>query len=307
MRKRNNKIIVLLTVFLTFFCLSKAWSSDHFDKSGDNGKDSGESSFSDRSGHDSDRSDQGSEHDVDNSDHDKGHDKDQNSDHGEDDKDVVPEPNTLVLFSSGLLTMLIGFFRRTYSITKRTIDITGSVIALILFAPILLLTALLIKLTSRGSIFYTQTRVGKNGKNFEIYKFRTMNVDAEKASGPVWAAQNDNRLIPAGKFIRKAHIDEIPQFVNCLKGDMSIIGPRPERPVFVEQLKKEISDYTKRLDVKPGITGLAQVWHCYDETIDDVRKKIKYDLLYIKKMCFWTDVRILARTVRVVLIGIEGR
>lgn len=224
-----------------------------------------------------------------------------------DSKTSVPEPNTLALFSSGFLTMFIGFFRRTYALTKRAIDITGSVIALVLFSPILVLTALLIKLTSKGPIFYTQTRVGLNGEHFEIYKFRTMKVDAEKATGPVWAAKNDNRLVPCGKFIRKAHIDEIPQFVNVIMGDMSIIGPRPERPVFVEQFKKEIFDYSKRLEVKPGITGLAQVWHHYDDTIDDVRKKIKYDILYIKKMCFWTDVLILARTVRVVLTGAGAR
>ena len=254
---KHNKIFILFAVFLTIFCLSKAWAAVGYTPS--------------------------------------------------DSKTFVPEPNTLALFSSGLFTMLIGFFRRTYSLTKRTIDITGSVIALILFSPILLLTALLIKLTSKGPIFYTQTRVGKDGQNFEIYKFRTMKVDAEKATGPVWAAKNDNRLIPAGKFIRKAHLDEIPQFINVIKGDMSIIGPRPERPIFVEKFKSEISDYGKRLEVKPGITGLAQVWHHYDETIDDVRKKIKYDILYIKKMCFWTDMRILARTVRVVLTGAGAR
>jgi len=201
--------------------------------------------------------------------------------------------------------MSIGLFRKTYTLSKRGIDITGSVSALIIFSPILLLTALWIKLTSKGPVFYTQTRVGKDGQYFEIFKFRTMRVDAEKATGPVWASKNDVRLLPAGKFIRKAHIDEIPQFVNCLKGDMSIIGPRPERPIFVERFKEEIPDYTKRLNVKPGITGLAQVRHRYDETIDDVRKKIKYDLLYIKKMCLWTDVLILARTVRVVFTG-EG-
>lgn len=220
---------------------------------------------------------------------------------------IIPEPNTLALFGSGIFTVILTFVRKTYALTKRVTDIVGSLIAMVLLAPFFALTALLIKLVSKGPVFYTQTRVGKNGENFEIYKFRTMKVDAEKATGPVWASQNDSRLIPFGKIIRKAHIDEIPQFVNVLKGDMSIIGPRPERPIFVEKFKQEISDYGKRLDVKPGITGLAQVWHHYDDTIDDVRKKIKYDILYIKKMCFWTDVRILARTVRVVLTGAGAR
>lgn len=132
-----------------------------------------------------------------------------------------------------------------------------------------------------------------------------MRVDAEKETGPVWAEHNDPRLIPIGRFLRKAHIDEIPQFINILKGEMSLIGPRPERPVFVQKFKEEITDYEKRLAVKPGLTGLAQVWHTYDATIEDVRKKIKYDLLYIKKLCLWTDVRILFRTVRVVFTG-EG-
>lgn len=279
MSKPHNQTTVLLTIVLTFFCLTKAWSSVDFIKPADSGKKLGTSSLVTSSSYNLTALP----------------------------NNVVPEPNTLALFGSGLFTMLLTFFRRTYSLTKRTIDIIGSVIALILFSPIFLVTALLIKLTSKGPIFYTQTRVGKDGQNFEIYKFRTMKVDAEQATGPVWAAKNDNRLIPAGKFIRKAHIDEMPQFVNVIMGNMSIIGPRPERPIFVEQFKKEISDYTKRLDVKPGITGLAQVWHHYDETIDDVRKKIKYDILYIKKMCFWTDVRILARTVRVVFTGAGAR
>jgi len=130
-------------------------------------------------------------------------------------------------------------------------------------------------------------------------------VNAEKETGPVWAAENDNRLIPCGKFLRKAHIDEIPQFLNIFKGDMSLIGPRPERPVFIEKLKDVIPDYEKRMNIKPGLTGLAQVWHRYDETIEDVKKKIKYDLLYIRKMCLWTDIRIVLRTVRVVFTG-EG-
>jgi len=190
-----------------------------------------------------------------------------------------------------------------YACTKRTTDIYGSIIGLVVLSPVIVLAAVLIRLTSRGKILYSQVRVGKDGKNFEMYKFRTMKIDAEKDSGPVWACSNDTRLTPVGKFLRQTHIDEIPQFVNVIRGEMSIVGPRPERPAFVERFKQEISGYTKRLDVKPGITGLAQVWHRYDETINDVRIKIKYDILYIRKVSFWTDVRILARTVRVVLTG----
>ena len=226
-------------------------------------------------------------------------------DHTTDRKSRAPEPSTVALFGSGILGMVISFVRRTYRLAKRAVDIVLSVIGIIVCVPLFLFAALLVRLTSKGPIIYKQVRVGKDGKLFEIFKFRTMRVDAEKESGPVWAAANDNRLTPAGDFLRKSHMDEIPQFFNVLRGDMSVIGPRPERPVFVNQFKQEISDYEKRLVVKPGITGLAQVWHRYDETIADVRKKIKYDLLYIKKICLWTDLSILFRTVRVVFTG-EG-
>lgn len=219
----------------------------------------------------------------------------------------APEPTTLALIGGSLLSMIISFLRRLYALTKRIVDIIGSTAGLIILSPLLVFTALLIKLTSKGPILYSQIRVGKNGKHFSIYKFRTMKVDAEKHTGPVWAAKNDNRLTAIGGILRKSRIDEIPQFVNVLKGDMSLVGPRPERPIFVEQLKYQICDYEKRLDVKPGITGLAQVWHRYDETVEDVRKKIKYDILYIKKACFWTDIRILLRTFLVVFTGSGAR
>ncbi len=217
----------------------------------------------------------------------------------------APEPATLALFGSGVFGMLVGFVRRVYITLKRAFDITSSIVGLIILSPLLLCAAIFIKLVSRGPILYKQVRVGKDGELFEIFKFRTMRVDAEKETGPVWAGANDRRLILGGRFIRKAHLDELPQLINILKGDMSLIGPRPERPFFVEKFKAEISDYEKRLAVKPGLTGLAQVWHRYDETLSDVRKKIKYDLLYIKKLCLWTDFLILLRTIRVVFTG-EG-
>jgi lipopolysaccharide/colanic/teichoic acid biosynthesis glycosyltransferase len=134
-----------------------------------------------------------------------------------------------------------------------------------------------------------------------------MKLDAEKESGAVWAQEDDPRLIKLGKYIRKAHLDEIPQLINVFKGQMSIVGPRPERAVFVGKLSEEIKEYRKRLNVKPGITGLAQCWHKYDETIKDVKKKVKYDLLYIRKMCLWVDMRILLRTIVVVLTGHGAR
>lgn len=219
----------------------------------------------------------------------------------------APEPTTLALIGGSLLSMIVSFLRKTYHLVKRIVDIIGAMIGLVVLSPLLIITGILIKLTSRGPMLYSQVRVGKNGKHFKIYKFRTMKVDAEQGTGPVWASKNDNRITPIGGVLRKSRIDEIPQFVNVLKGDMSLVGPRPERPMFVEQLKTQICDYEKRLHVKPGITGLAQVWHRYDETLEDVRKKIKYDVLYIKKACFWTDILILLRTFRVVLTGSGAR
>jgi exopolysaccharide biosynthesis polyprenyl glycosylphosphotransferase len=223
----------------------------------------------------------------------------------EKEKARAPEPATMMLFGGGFFGMIMSFVRRTYALTKRILDIIGSIAGIIILSPLFLITAILVKATSKGPILYSQTRVGKDGALFEIYKFRTMKVDAEKQTGPVWAAKNDNRLTPIGGFLRKAHVDEIPQLFNVLKGEMSIIGPRPERPIFVEQFKKQIDSYDKRLSIKPGITGLAQVWHRYDETLEDVKKKLKYDLLYAKKMCLWADFNIMLRTFRVVVTG-EG-
>lgn len=215
----------------------------------------------------------------------------------------VPEPSSLILFVGGIFSMIISFLRKTYNIAKRVMDIMIATIALIILLPLCILIALLIKITSKGPIFYSQVRSGKDEKPFDIYKFRTMKVDAEKESGPVWAKQKDNRITPIGKFLRKSRIDEIPQFINVLHGEMSVIGPRPERPIFIEKLKGQISDYPKRMAVKPGITGLAQVYHRYDESIADVRKKVKYDMLYIKKMSIGTDLRIVGRTMGVVVTG----
>src|SRR3989338_461139 len=220
-------------------------------------------------------------------------------------KSRASEPGSLVLFGGGFLGMVIGFVRRLYVFVKRAFDCVAAILGTIILSPLLLLTAMVVKLTSKGPIFYSQTRVGQDGHHFNMYKFRTMKVDAEKDTGPVWAAANDNRITPVGGFLRKMHIDELPQLFNIVRGEMSLIGPRPERPVFVEKFKEEIPNYEQRLAVKPGITGLAQVWHRYDETIEDVKKKLRYDLLYIRRMCFWADFSILLRTVRVVVTG-EG-
>ncbi|MGE0267427.1 MAG: sugar transferase [Candidatus Omnitrophota bacterium] len=220
-------------------------------------------------------------------------------------KTRAPEPSTMALFGGGIVGMVMSFIRRTYAAVKRVFDVVACVAGAIILSPLLILAAVLVRVTSKGPIIYSQTRVGKDGQHFQIYKFRTMRVDAEKNTGPVWAAKDDKRLTPVGKFLRKSHIDELPQLFNVFRGEMSVIGPRPERPVFVTEFKQIIPNYENRLAVKPGITGLAQVWHRYDETIQDVKKKLRYDLLYIRRMCFWADLNIILRTVRVVITG-EG-
>jgi lipopolysaccharide/colanic/teichoic acid biosynthesis glycosyltransferase len=221
-------------------------------------------------------------------------------------KSHAPEPGTFLLILGGIGGMIVRFARGSFERFKRISDIVISIAGLTITSPILIFAAILIKLNSRGPVIYKQNRVGRNYKIFEVYKLRTMRLDAEKGIGAVWARENDPRVTPVGKILRKTHIDEIPQLFNVLKGQMSIVGPRPERPEMVRDLRTLIIDYEKRLEVLPGITGLAQIYYKYDETIEDVKKKIKYDLLYIKKMCWLTEMRILARTFLVVLTAGRG-
>lgn len=185
---------------------------------------------------------------------------------------------------------------------KRFLDVTVGALVLVVGFPVWLLVALAIRLESIGTVFYTQERVGKDGLRFPMYKFRSMHQNAEKA-GPQWADKRDPRVTRVGRILRQLHLDEIPQFWNVLKGDMSLIGPRPERPVFVEQLSKEIPLYKRRLKVRPGITGWAQVKHKYDESIDDVRRKVKYDLFYIENMSLRMDFKIMLSTLSHMLLG----
>jgi len=185
---------------------------------------------------------------------------------------------------------------------QRAIDLIVSILLFLLFLPSWIVVAIAIKLESSGGILYSQERVGKGGKIFRIYKFRSMYSDAEKRGGPQLATQNDPRITQVGRILRKTRIDELPQLFNVIKGDMSLIGPRPERPYFVEKYRLEIPNYIQRLLIKPGLTGHAQVETGYDETLDDVRKKLEHDLYYIERRKSWKlYFQIVYKTIWVVL------
>jgi sugar transferase (PEP-CTERM system associated) len=201
-----------------------------------------------------------------------------------------------------------GFARHPLTmVCKRVLDILAAATGLVLSLPICLLTALAIKLSSKGPVFFRQERVGQDGATFRLVKFRTMRTDAEKESGPVWAQKNDSRVTGIGRLLRLSRIDEIPQFLNILAGQMSFVGPRPERPHFVEQLKQQIPFYPLRHTVKPGLTGWAQVRHPYGASIEDAQEKLRYDLYYIKNTSILFDLNIMLRTVDVILRGKGAR
>jgi lipopolysaccharide/colanic/teichoic acid biosynthesis glycosyltransferase len=207
---------------------------------------------------------------------------------------------------------------------NRAVNLTIGLLVLVLLSPLFVLIAIAIKLTSRGPIFYTQTRVGIDrrsrrdlairerrlqdlgGSAFTIYKFRSMYVNAEGKSGAVWATVNDPRVTPLGRFMRKFRIDELPQAINVIKGDMNVVGPRPERPSIVARLREDIREYPQRQRVKPGITGLAQINLTYDSCLDDVRMKVKYDLEYIQRQCLAEDLKIMAKTVPTMMLKVRG-
>ncbi|MGA7305005.1 MAG: sugar transferase [Rhodothermales bacterium] len=189
------------------------------------------------------------------------------------------------------------------SSAKRLLDIVVSSFVLLVGAPFWLAVALLIRITSHGNAIFRQERVGQYGRSFTIYKFRTMHDDAESDTGPVWATEDDPRYTQLGRWLRRTRIDEVPQLINVLKGDMSLVGPRPERQFFVDKLVKEVPLYRRRLRVKPGITGVAQVKWKYDQSVEDVRQKVKYDLFYISNMSLRMDLKILFATVRTMLSG----
>ncbi len=196
---------------------------------------------------------------------------------------------------------------RVKSLIREIVHRTMGLIGLVLSSPVAVLTALLIKIDSKGPVFYMQERVGMNGRPFHVVKFRSMKTDAEKDGKPVWAACDDDRTTRVGRFIRKVRIDEIPQFWNIVKGEMSFVGPRPERPHFVAQLAKEIDFYEHRHLVAPGLTGWAQIKYPYGASVEDARQKLQYDLYYIKNQSLTLDVLIIFETVKTVLFGFGGR
>jgi len=211
--------------------------------------------------------------------------------------------------------------RSRSELVNRVVNVTIAAIALAILSPILLLIALAVKLTSRGPIMYNQIRVGIDrrrrattavfdrrqgnvgGLEFKIYKFRSMRVDAEQLSGAVWASQNDPRITSVGRFLRKTRLDEVPQLINVIKGDMNIVGPRPERPSIFAELRNNIEEYPLRQQARPGITGWAQINHAYDASIDDVRTKVRYDLEYLQRQSLLEDIKIMARTLPVMIFN----
>lgn len=183
-----------------------------------------------------------------------------------------------------------------YPCFKIVCEFVAAACLLILTAPVLLLAALLVKLTSRGPALYTQTRLGQYGRPYTIYKLRTMAHNCERKSGPQWATASDPRITRFGRFLRRTHLDELPQLWNVLRGDMSLVGPRPERPEFVPTLERAIPHYRQRLLVRPGVTGLAQIQLPADTDLSSVRRKLAYDLYYVRQLNFWLDFRIVLGT-----------
>jgi lipopolysaccharide/colanic/teichoic acid biosynthesis glycosyltransferase len=199
---------------------------------------------------------------------------------------VIAHPGEATELSSSLI----------YIIIKRLLDFSVALVLIVATAPLYLLAAALVKLTSDGPVVYTQVRVGRGRRLFTIYKIRTMYDDCERLTGPRWSTENDPRVTPVGRFLRRTHLDELPQLWNVLKGEMSLVGPRPERPEFVGRLEKELPRYGERLGVDPGVTGLAQVNLPPDTDHECVRRKLVYDLYYMENRGLWIDLRIIVGT-----------
>jgi exopolysaccharide biosynthesis polyprenyl glycosylphosphotransferase len=201
-----------------------------------------------------------------------------------------------------------GFRRsRLQEAIKRVFDLVFATVGLILSLPIMLAVAAAVRLESRGPVIYRQVRVGRMNRNFDVLKFRSMVENAEGANGAQWAAENDPRVTRIGQFLRKYRLDELPQFFNVIRGEMSFVGPRPERPCFVDELRQTIPYYDERHSVRPGITGWAQVRYRYGATVEDSFNKLEYDLFYLKNMSLAFDTAIIFATIRIVMGGMGAR
>jgi sugar transferase (PEP-CTERM system associated) len=214
---------------------------------------------------------------------------------------VEKMPPSWLIFSDGFVK---SRFTRA---TKRVLGLSLSAFLLFVLFPLFLVVAAAVKLTSRGPSLFSQERVGEFGKPFTLYKFRSMRVDAEEETGPVWATEDDPRITRVGKIIRKLRVDELPQLWNVFRGDMSFVGPRPERRYFVEQLKEKVPYYNERFSVKPGVTGWAQIKYPYGASEKDALEKLKFDLYYIKNMSMVFDIAVVFHTIKIVLLGRGSR
>lgn len=186
---------------------------------------------------------------------------------------------------------------------KRIVDVIGALAGLLVLAPVFFLASIWIKAVSPGPVIYKQERIGWKGRPFTMYKFRTMSPDAEDKSGPVWSKPGDKRLIRGGKFFKDTHLDELPQIINVLKGEMTLVGPRPERSIFVKAFREKIPNYDERLKLRPGLTGLAQIRYPYDKSIEDVKRKVESDIEYIRNAQLPLDLEIILKTLVVMATG----
>ncbi|MGH9394977.1 MAG: TIGR03013 family XrtA/PEP-CTERM system glycosyltransferase, partial [Terriglobales bacterium] len=209
-------------------------------------------------------------------------------------------PSWLILSDGFCKSRWLRFYQRGSSIA-------AALIGLVLLIPVLVLVAIAIKLESRGPVIYRQTRVGKGGREFEIFKFRSMRADAESGTGPTFAQERDSRVTRVGAWLRKLRLDEVPQLFNVLRGEMALVGPRPERPGFVQDFRRAIPYYEMRHSVRPGITGWAQVSRDYGASLDDAREKLEFDLFYIKNLSAWLDLFIIFQTTKIIALGRGAR
>lgn len=208
----------------------------------------------------------------------------------------MPESILVVAICGGAVGVGAHLSRKYFEQSKELVDRILACLLLVLLAPLLVICAVIVRTCSRGPALFKQIRLGRGGRTFCLYKFRTMRVNAEKKTGAVWAKKGDPRIVPACRWMRRSHIDELPQLLNVLKGEMSLVGPRPERPEIVQELQKHYPLINRRLEVRPGITGLAQIRNGYDTSVEGFRHKLDLDLEYIHNRNWSMDLKILAAT-----------